>query len=151
MKNFLKIRKAILLAMSMTLALVTFSGCEKDKDKADPRDAYVGTYRNHERVPIDGVMVDDYYNITITKSTVNESDIVITNLLDMGAGISVIATVTGNNFNIPQQSVTLESQGAGISGSGRRDPATNILTYSVMATITGYSIILNFDNTATKM
>jgi len=146
MKKFIEISKAISLAMCMTFALAIFSGCEKEND--DPRDAYVGTYVCNETITyIDGSKEFDTYNITITKSTVNDIDVLFTNLLNTGAGVSITAAVTGNSFNIPVQTVTVETMGASLSGSGRREG--NTLSFSVLVSVNIAN--LNYTCVATKM
>ena len=124
MKRFVKIRKAIALAMCMTFVLALFSACADD---SDPRDGYVGSYRVSEKVV--GVTIDDY-NITITKSSVSSTDIIISNFWGV-AGWSVNATVNGNNFVINQQTYLIY----GASGSGRKDG--NTLYYSTLVTQSG--------------
>jgi len=138
MKRFVEIRKAIALAMCMTFVLALFSACADD---ADPREGYVGSYKVTETVA--GVLVDEY-NITITKSSVASTDIVISNFWGI-AGWSVNATVNGVNFTIPQQSYQGGLYGA--SGSGRRDG--NTLNYSTLVTASGYGQ-LNVVSTAVK-
>jgi hypothetical protein len=60
--------------------------------------------------------MEENYNITIVKSSVNGSDIIINNILNSGE--SVNATInSGTNFTIPQQTIS----GNGVSGSGRID------------------------------
>ena len=136
MKRFVKIRKAIALAMCMTFVLALFSGCADDPD---PREGYVGSYRVTETVA--GILVDDY-NITIVKSGVNNTDIVISNFWGQ-PGWSINATVNGNSFVIPQQTYLLW----GASGSGRKDG--NTLNYSTLVTASGYGQ-LNVVSTAVK-
>jgi len=138
MKRFVKIRKAIALAMCMTFVMALFSACADD---ADPRDGYVGSYRVSEKIV--GYQIDDY-NITIMKSSVSSTDIIITNFWGI-SGWSVNATVSGNNFNIPTQTY----QGVGASGSGRKDG--NTLYYSVLVTGSGLSAgALATETTAVK-
>ena len=145
MKSIVNFRKAISLAMCMTFALAFFSGCSKDDDGPgggkDDRDAFVGTWRVTERIVGSGEV--DYYNVTITKSSVDAKDIVITNFFN-DSGVSLLAKVDGNSFTIPQQTFVL----LGFSGSGRREG--NYLTFSVMANMTG-GITLNLDCSANKL
>ena len=128
MKTFVKIGKAINLAMCMALVLTLAAGCSKDDN--DPRDAYVGTFTVIDKATIDGTIRSQTHNISITKSSLNPNDILISNPLDFGAGISVNAIVSGNTFVIPQQ--TVSSEMVGLSGSGARDG--NSLKFSILAT-----------------
>ena len=140
MKSNVKFGKAISLAMCMMFALTFFVGCDKDEE-VDARDSYTGTWRVTERIVGAGEI--DYYNVTITKSAVNKKDIVITNFFGDPA-ISLLATVDGNSFTIPQQTFGL----LGFSGSGRKDG--NTLKFSVLANMTG-GITLNLDCDASKL
>jgi hypothetical protein len=144
-KSILTIRKAIVLAMCVTFALAFFNGCSKDGEegggKGDPREGYLGTWRVTERIV--GLADIDYYNVTITKSSIDNKDIVITNFFNEPS-VSLLAKVDGNSFTIPQQTFSI----LGFSGSGRRDG--NSLTFSVMANMTG-GVTLNLECTANKL
>jgi len=110
-------------------ALVCCAGCSDD-DKADARDAYIGSFKIDEQyINANGVIVKDSYNVTIVKSSVNENDVIMSNILNSGESANV--TVTGNSFVIPQQ--TLKS--VGVSGSGRIDGTA--IHFSVLATVNG--------------
>jgi len=129
MKTFVKIGKAINLAMCMALVITLAAGCSKDDN--DPRDAYVGTYSVKVSAAIQGSLWTGTHNITITKSSLNPNDILISNPLDLGAGVSVNAIVTGNTYVIPQQTVGTDM--VGLSGSGSRDG--NNLKFSILASL----------------
>ena len=144
MKSILNFRKAASMAMCVMFALALFSGCDKDDNGGggkDARDAYVGTWRLEERVV--GVAEVDYYNVTISKSSVNDKDIVITNFFN-DSSISLLAKVDGDSFTIPQQTFQL----LGFSGSGRREG--NYLRFDVLANMTG-GITLNLNCVASKL
>ena len=144
MKSIFKIRTAISLAMCMALAMVCLTGCDKDDGPGgDTRDGYTGTYKvTSERVGTIGTDVD--YNITITKSSANTVDILISNIINLGAGYTIVATVNGDSFTIPQQTVV----GVGFSGSGRRNG--NSISFSVQVTETGYATV-NFSVDAVRL
>jgi hypothetical protein len=148
MKSFLKIGKALSFALCMTVALALFAGCDKDRDDLkDKRDGYAGTWKIDETVRyLDGSTDTDTYNVTITKSSANTVDIVMNNLLDMGAGISVIASTNGNSFTIGQQ--TVSTAGIGLSGSGRLNG--NGISYDVLATVPGLGQV-TFSCTGVKL
>jgi hypothetical protein len=117
-------KNLVLKSILMVAALVCCMACEKD---GDVRDVYVGSFRIKQQAIVDGVVVEDNYNITIVKSSVNSSDIIINNILKTGE--SVNATINnGTNFTIPQQTIS----DAGVSGSGRIDGA--YIRFSVMVT-----------------
>jgi len=144
MKSMVKFRKAIALAMCVMFALALFSGCKDDEPGGggkDDRDGYLGTWRVTERIV--GYSEVDYYNVTITKSSVDSKDIVITNFFNVSS-VSLLARVDGNSFTIPQQTFV----DVGFSGSGRKDG--NSLSFSVLANVTG-GITLNLDVSATKL
>jgi hypothetical protein len=149
MKSIFKFRTALSVALCVMFALTLFTACEIDEPSKDERDGYVGTYRVAEEVRyMDGTKETDNYTITITKSEVNKSNLVITNILNSGAGVQVLASVDGDNFTIGQQTITLDGIGAGLSGSGTR--TGNTLHFSVLATLTGIGQA-NFTCDATKM
>jgi len=134
MKRNVFLRKAISLAMCMTFALAFFTGCDSGDDSKGGRDGFIGTWKiTTERVGT--VLTDSDYTTNITKSSTNSSDILINNILNFGAEYTVSATVNGNSFTIPQQSV----QGIGFSGSGVRNG--NSMSYSVQVTATGSAIV----------
>jgi hypothetical protein len=121
-------------SMMMVAALVCcMTSCQKDGEDGDkgddPRDAFMGSYRIHDKVIIDGILFENDYNITITKSSVSETDIIIFNLLESGE--SANATVNGINFTIPLQSFD-DTSG---TGSGRLD--NNIIRFSAQVTLQG--------------
>jgi len=126
------------VALAMCLAFVS---CKKDEK--DARDNYVGTYRVDEKMTVDGGIYLDNYNISITKSSANGTDIVINGLLGVPS-ISAVASVNGDSFTIPQQTFS----DVGLSGSGRRNG--NSLTIYILATITG-SGQANFELSAMKL
>jgi hypothetical protein len=112
----------------MVAALVCCMSCGKDDDdKNDLRDAYVGSFRIKEQATVEGVVVEDNYNISIVKSTVNNTDVIINNILNTGE--SVNATISGTNFTIPQQTI---GEG-GVSGSGRIE-GSSYIRFSVLLT-----------------
>jgi hypothetical protein len=116
----------------MTFALAFFTGCEKDEK--DGRDVYLGQYRiTNERVGTETTDID--YNITITKSSANDEDVLISNVLNLGAGYSLIATIRGDSFTVPFQTI----QSVGFVGSGRRNG--NSLSFNMQVTLTGIGTV----------
>jgi hypothetical protein len=111
--------------MIMVAAFVCCMSCSDDEN-GDVRDAFVGSYRIEETAIVDGLEYKDNYNITIVKSSVSNTDIVISNILNTGA--SVNATVSGVNFNIQQQTIN----SAGVNGSGRLEGT--LIRFSVLVT-----------------
>jgi len=106
----------------------------------DPREDFVGSFRtNMEWVEGSSVKVTTY-TLTITKSATNANDIIMANI--NGWGESVRATVNGNAFTIPQQTILQY----GISGSGTLNG--NVLTFSTMETYSGG--LTNTSQVATK-
>lgn len=121
-------RNLVFKSIMMVAALVCCMSCGKDDDdKNDLRDAYVGSFRIKEQATVEGVVVEDNYNISIVKSTVNNTDVIINNILNTGE--SVNATISGTNFTIPQQTI---GEG-GVSGSGRIE-GSSYIRFSVLLT-----------------
>ncbi|MDR1780104.1 MAG: hypothetical protein LBR50_05165 [Tannerella sp.] len=136
--------KTIFNFLVLFAAIGCMTSCEKDDDKADARDAYIGSFKVTEQcVYPDGTIAQDSYNITIVKSSVNDMDVVINNIINSGE--SVNATINSTNFTIPQQTIT--AYGYGVSGSGRRDG--NSITFSVLVTMQGIGQV-NFSCTGNK-
>jgi len=120
MKNFK------LLTMILALGLL-FGACKKEEK--DVREDYLGTYRVTEK---EIGYYDVTYNMSITKSTANKNDIVITGLLGYPA-LAAIAQVTDNSFNIPLQNY----DDYGYNGYGRKNGIN--ITISIQLSQTGYA------------
>jgi hypothetical protein len=123
-KSIQTMKNSVFKSIIMVAALACCMSCEKD---SDTRDAYLGSFRIKEQAIVEGVVVEDNYNISIVKSSVNDMDIIISNILNTGETVN--ATVSGTNFTIPQQTL---GQG-GVSGSGRIEGASYI-RFSVLYT-----------------
>ena len=124
-------RTIVLKSMIMVAALVCCMSCTKDDNGGgDARDPFVGAFRIHETIVVSGVTYTDDYVITIMKSSVVKSDIIIGNLAN--SGYSVNATVNATTFTIPPQ---VTNNGESVSGSGRLD-GTNI-NFSLIVTEQG--------------
>ena len=122
----------------MLVMVAMFFGCSKDKDV---RDDYVGSYRTRWEYAYQGQKYEGTYTLTITKSATNANDIILGNI--DGWGESARATVSGNAFTIPQQTIL----NVGISGSGTLNG--NVLNFSTQETQTGGTQI-NVTQIATK-
>ena len=69
---------AIYLAMSVVM-IVGISSCDEgDKEPADYRDAYVGTYTGNESWAVSGQMQSQQISLSVAKSGVSSDRIVIT-------------------------------------------------------------------------
>jgi hypothetical protein len=119
------------------------SSCKKD---TDDRDQYVGTYNAEDKYVESGITYTENYSFTITKSSVSSDRIIMTGFAG-APGVSVEATVSGNNFTIPQQTIVFDGENIGISGSG--SISGNSLTYSYSGSFFG--ITLNFTGIANKI
>ena len=134
MKKIENFRTAISLAMCITFALAFFTGCDKDNENSGGRGAFLGTWKiTIERIGT--IPTDADYSTLITASSTSNTDILINNILNLGPNYSVRATVNGNNFTIPQQTI----QGVSFSGSGTRNG--NHMSYSVSVVETGYAAV----------
>ncbi|MDR1222911.1 MAG: hypothetical protein LBL07_08560, partial [Tannerella sp.] len=78
-------KNLVFKSILMVAALVCCMACEKDDDS---RDVYVGSFRIKQQAIIDGVIMEENYNITIVKSSVNGSDIIINNILNSGESVN---------------------------------------------------------------
>ena len=130
---------AALLAISVFI-IAGLSSCEKN-DK-DPRDVFIGTYNAEYSYVYQGTRYFDDYTLIITKSSTNDSDILMTNISALN--VTARATVNGNAIVIPQQTFVA----TGISGSGTL--SGNILSFSTSETHTDYAGAINVSHTASK-
>jgi hypothetical protein len=55
----------IFKSVIMIAAAVCCLGCEKEDEKGDVRDAYTGAFRIREQATVEGVVVEDSYNISV--------------------------------------------------------------------------------------
>jgi hypothetical protein len=132
-----KIFKSVSMLTVMLAVLAIFSSCTKE----DIRDDYAGSYRTNFEFTQDGQVQSGTYTLTIVKSATNVNDIILNNI--DGWGESVRATVSGNAFTIPQQTI----QDVGISGSGTLNG--NVLNFSTQEVQTG-GVPINVIQVATK-
>jgi hypothetical protein len=132
------------LWLSIVLALlVGLVACKKDEDS---RDEFVGTYNAQESFSFGGDNFTDNYSFSITKSS-SVSDRILLNGFADASGVTVEATVSGNSFSIPQQTIVVSGESVGVSGSGSRDG--NRLTYSY--SLSTVNLSLNISGTANKL
>jgi len=129
----------------MLATILLFSSCVK----VDKRDDYVGSYRTNWTCIYGGYEFKGTYTLTITKSSANESDIILSNISNSNE--SARATVNGNAFTIPQQTIF----GYGFSGSGTL--SGNVLNFSTQETESFedwegniFTALVNLSQVATK-
>ena len=134
-------RAIVLKSMIMVTALICCMSCTKDPG-GDARDPFVGAFRIHQTLVYQGVTYTDDYVITIMKSSVVPSDVIIGNLVN--SGYSVNATVNATTFTIPPQ---VTNNGESVSGSGRLD-GTNI-SFSLIVTEQG-GVAINVSGSGPK-
>ncbi|MDY0099862.1 MAG: hypothetical protein RBR81_11725 [Bacteroidales bacterium] len=124
-----------LVLICFTAFVILTASCEKDEDD---RDKFVGSYAISETWTLDGGGTGtDSYNITISKSDVTKTDIVIENLGNtinvFGAQMNVSATVTGNSFSIPTQSIALGANSVTVTGTGSLNDKLITINYVIVA------------------
>ena len=123
-------RKSIYIITS--LLVLFFTSCKKDDDtntdESDPRAKFEGSWTCRETCKGDGST--STFAVTITKSSSNTSEILMSNFNSLGSAEKIRAAVSGYNLTIPQQASTTNYQ---ISGSGSmNDKKTSInMSYSV--------------------
>ena len=109
------------------LAAGTFTACANDDSPPDGRDKFTGNYEMSQTC--DGQPNPDY-EVTVTKSSQNENEIIIQNLGSYGQNVKAI--VQDNTIAIPSQEI-----GAGmigkvtVSGNGSLDPSKNTLDTTI--------------------
>ncbi|TVQ13199.1 MAG: hypothetical protein EA361_09940 [Bacteroidetes bacterium] len=134
----------MLAAVLLSIATL-FSACSKD-ESVDARAVFEGTWRATESFVFNGVPLSDTYTFTITKSSGSERNILLTGFAAEPSE-TITASVDGNSFVIPQQTIISEGESVGVSGSGSING--NSITYSYNASFIDISI--NVSGTATKL
>ena len=130
----MKRRFIVFTLLAVTSSSLLFNGCKKDKD--DPEDArnkFVAAYGvTEEGTDLTGNQYSNYkFDIAITKSSSNSTDILISNFGDFG--VTVKATVSGSNITMPQQTQTINQTSVGIDGSGSISGSTLTFDYHLSA------------------
>ena len=116
--KMIKISRLLFFGLFMSCTLM--AGCKKDKDD---RKQYVGNYDVEEdftETDSNGSTnsVDGYeYEIEISLSSISSDRILIENFGDYGETIEAI--VSGNNFTIPSQTVSVNGGNISFDGSGK--------------------------------
>ncbi len=112
-----------------------FDGCKKkdDDEPEDARNKFVAAYGvTEEGTDLTGQQYNNYkFDISITKSSSNSTDILISNFGDFG--VTVKATVSGSSITIPQQTQTIQQTSVGIDGSGSISGNTLTFDYHLSA------------------
>lgn len=108
--------------LPLLFTAVIFTSCAKDTEK------FTGSYSVVD-------LCASGYSVTITESASTDKGIVINNFL--GADISVIATVNGDNITIANQSFTVGNASFSISGSGAINGNILSISYTVTGDLTG--------------
>jgi hypothetical protein len=108
------------------IATSILSGCKKTE--TDSRDIYLGTYIVTETWTENGnIMSKPAFSISVEKAFHNETQVLLNNFANYGAGTTVEATVNELLFTIPQQTL---SNLKVISGKGNTDGITMAFTYT---------------------
>ena len=115
--------------------VLLISSCKKDD--TDNRDKFVGSYAMSETWTLDGGgSGTDNYTITITKSDVNEKQILINNLGNTvsvyGVQMNVTADVTGNNLAVGTQSIALGDYSVTVTGTGSLNDKLLTINYVIV-------------------
>jgi hypothetical protein len=136
-------KKTSLWLMALLVFVAGFVSCSKDEDA---REGFVGTYNAQESFSLGGQNFTENYSFSITKSSSVSDRILLSGFAD-ASGVTVEATVSGNSFSIPQQTIVVEGESVGVSGSGSRDGSR--LTYSYNVSTVNFAI--NISGTANKL
>lgn len=126
-----KLAGALLFLIMFALLVCS---CEKDEDD---RDKFVGTYAISETWTLDGGGTGtDNYTISISLSSVDETQVVIQNLGNtitaFGAQMNVVATVSGNTITIPTQSISVGDYSLTVSGTGSLNDKLLTINYLIV-------------------
>jgi hypothetical protein len=138
-------KKSFMLAAVLLGFVTIFSACAED-EVADSRGAFEGTWRATETFVINGNPFNDTYTFTITKSSGSERNILLTGFASEPSE-TITASVDGNSFVIPQQTIISGGESVGVSGSGSISGSS--ITFSYNASFVDVSI--NVNGTASKL
>lgn len=139
----MKKRNFIMSIFAMSLIFV-FSACSEEE--IDDRDLFEGTWRATESFVFNGESQEFTYTFTITKSSGNEQNILLTGFAGEPSE-TITASVNGSSFVIPQQTIISAGESVGISGSGSINGSS--ITFSYNASFVDAAI--NVSGTATKL
>ncbi len=98
-----------ILPFLVILLLVIVSACEDDSQNVTSK--LPGTWHCQEK---SAVFNSSYYDVEITRSTLNDNEILIDNFYHLGTGVKVNAYVSLDYLEIPEQTAS----GFLISGTG---------------------------------
>ncbi len=111
---------------ALFVGAVALSSCQPDGEEPTPddiRDPFVDSWTLNENSSQIGQTT---YTVHITKSTTNESQVLIENFYNIGFGIKAKADISGSSVTIPQQTYN----GSQLNGSGSKTGTNTIsLTY----------------------
>lgn len=138
-------KKSFMFAAVLLGVVTIFSSCAED-EVVDSREAFVGTWRATDTFVINGNPFSDTYTFSITKSSGSQSNILLTGFASEPSE-TITASVDGNSFVIPQQTIISGGESVGVSGSGSING--NSITYSYNASFVNGSV--NVNGTATKL
>ncbi len=138
-------KKNLWMAMVVLSIATILSACSKD-DEADAREVFEGTWRATEDFVFDGTPFSDTYTFTITRSSGSERNILLTGFAAEPSE-TITASVDGNSFVIPQQTIISNGESVGVSGSGSING--NSITYSYNASFIDASV--NVSGTTSKL
>jgi hypothetical protein len=117
------------------ISILLFATCKKDD--TDPRDKFVGSYSMSETWTLDGGgSGTDNYTISITKSDVNNRQVLINNLGNTitayGAQMNVSATVEGSSLSVATQSISLGDYSVTVTGTGSLNDKLLTINYVIV-------------------
>ncbi len=101
------------------ILLTSFFACEKEPLETDVRDKLIGNWNVVENeannpLPISSRQMNDAYIVSISKSAVYQSDILIKNFFQLGQDFEVTAEIDQDNIRITETTindVTLRGSG----------------------------------------
>ncbi len=120
-KEFIQIIVSVIMVLG-------FIACEKEELENNNRDLLVGSWNVIEKEAENDITktntrsLNDAYMVSISKSEVYESEVLISNFFQLGNDFVVNATIDGKNIEIPQVTINEVSvRGSGtISGNKKK-------------------------------
>lgn len=111
--------KFLKIALPVTFLLLAFAQCKKDPKPLD-REKFVGTYDVNESCASGNYS----YSITISESSVNNSDVILNNVGDFGQNFTGVVSGSNVTINGTQSGLTM-------SGTGTINGNSLTIIYSV--------------------
>ncbi len=125
-------KRGFLQIIIVSTLILGFMACEKEDLTTDERDSLVGSWNVIEKeaegvvAKISNRSINDAYVVSISKSEVYESDVLIRNFFQLGDNFVVEASINDKSIEISQATI----DGTSVRGSGTISNNKKTITWS---------------------